>query len=279
MINFDEQVIKKEKKRKTEQLTFKNWSREEIQFFLNLPPRQALDYLKAKESVLSDDYLDIWEEVNNSVFTVAGVTKIDLIQDIKDKIEKAMEDGQSFDTFQKNIEKTLEEAGWSSGVSKLTPSRLQTIYRTNLNTSFNAGRWQAQEENKQDRPYLMYISMHDSVTRESHLDLDKKCFHIDDPIWNSITPPNGYNCRCSTRALSEKDLARKGIVPESSDGRLSEKEVVINQKKDIKAIVTTYTDENGNEISPDPGWNYNPGKKDWKPDLKKYDSEIRRLFK
>ena len=61
----------------------------------------------------------------------------------------------------------------------------------------------------------------DSRTRPSHAALNGKILRYDDPFWNSFYPPNGWNCRCRVRALSESRLTRKGITPESSAGHIT----------------------------------------------------------
>lgn len=37
-----------------------------------------------------------------------------------------------------------------------------------------------------------------------------KVFRADDPIWQKIYPPNGYNCRCKVIALDYEQVAREG---------------------------------------------------------------------
>ncbi|OZI14614.1 phage head morphogenesis protein, partial [Sodalis-like symbiont of Philaenus spumarius] len=49
--------------------------------------------------------------------------------------------------------------------------RLETIYRTNLTTLYNAGRWAEMRENVAARPYWMYVAIRDNRTRKSHLAL------------------------------------------------------------------------------------------------------------
>lgn len=96
-----------------------------------------------------------------------------------------------------------------------SPWRLNTIYRTNMQSSMMAGRWQRFYENRRNRPYLQYIAVMDAATRHSHAELHGKIFHIDDPIWNTIYPPNGFNCRCRVRALTAAQAKQRGFNPKS----------------------------------------------------------------
>ncbi|WP_151834590.1 phage head morphogenesis protein, partial [Acinetobacter junii] len=48
--------------------------------------------------------------------------------------------------------------------------------------------------------------------RPSHLALDGVIRHIDDPFWQKWYPPNGYRCRCTINAITEKQAIRKGIT-------------------------------------------------------------------
>ena len=41
--------------------------------------------------------------------------------------------------------------------------------------------------------------------------MDNRIYHADDPIWNSIYPPNGYNCRCIVRALTPEQAKTRGF--------------------------------------------------------------------
>jgi SPP1 gp7 family putative phage head morphogenesis protein len=165
--------------------------------------------------------------------------------------------------------------------------RLETIYRTNLQTAYQAGRWQAFDDNSSDRPYLMYVAVMDDRTRPSHAEMNGQIFPADDPIWDTHYPPNGFNCRCRVRALSEKNIQDRGLAVQSSAGRMHEKEVSAGVDKqtgeDLRVTVSGIeipgADGRTHIMWTDPGWNYNPGKSAWQPDLKRYDADLARQFR
>ena len=108
----------------------------------------------------------------------------------------------------------------------------------------------------------MYVAVLDERTRASHAALNGQVFRFDDPIWQSHYPPNGWNCRCRVRALSERRLASLGQTVDSSDDCLSRHSVDTGfdprTGEMYTSEVTTYR-HNGQAMTPDAGWSYNVG--------------------
>jgi len=141
-------------------------------------------------------------------FTVSGLARLDQVQAVADSLARAQEEGWSF-------------ARWKSWASEqdwtLPRHRLETIFRTNLQTNYMAGHWRAFERNRERRPWLMFDAINDSRVRPNHLALDGVIRHIDDDVWDRISPPLGFNCRCTLRALTDRAARRRGgrtqVVP------------------------------------------------------------------
>lgn len=252
-----------------------------------LPPPQALAYLKAKGYALTWDYWDLWQAAHARAFTVAKVAQLDILVDIRTALTEAMEQGLTEREFVKRLTPTLKRKGWwgrlplfeddgttpvldADGVQRTfqagSPWRLRTIYRVNTRTAMQTGRWRAFEAAKTDRPWLMYVAIMDSRVRESHAALNARIFAFDDPIWRTHAPPNGWNCRCRLRSLSDAAIERRGLRDRigRSDGALSQTEqrVGIDRRtgEEITRPGTTWTDplDDNNRLTPDPGWSYNP---------------------
>ena len=99
--------------------------------------------------------------------------------------------------------------GWSYNGGR--DWRTRVIYRTNLRTSYAAGRWRQLQAGKERRPYWRYRhSAASEDPRPEHLAWDGIVLSADDPWWNTHYPPNGWGCNCFVEALNRRDLKRLG---------------------------------------------------------------------
>lgn len=242
---------------------------------LDLEPQEAVEYLAGKGNVLAWDYTDVWRDVNAHSFTVAKATSLDVLQAIRSEVAKAVGPGQTFESFKKRLRPRLEELGWwgrkealDIDTGEITQAqlgsvrRLRTIYQTNVQTAYMAGRYKRYVDNAVARPYWRYVAIMDGRTRPAHAALHGKVFRWDDPIWAILWPPNGWGCRCRVVALTEAEFRALGVPLEDGRGRILEKEVPINRDGDtvtVQGLRYTGTDGKEGVFWPDPGWDYNPG--------------------
>ncbi|MBR6127901.1 minor capsid protein [bacterium] len=245
----------------------------ELKGLFKLPPALAIKYFTSKKNKLSWDWYEVWQNAHKKAFTVAKVAREDILKDIRSSLDKALVEGKTFHEFQKELKPILQKKGWwgeqfivdSKGnaekVQLGSMYRLKTIYRVNMQTSYQAGRYETQLDNAEGRPYWQYVAVMDSSTRPEHAELNELVFRYDDPFWSSFYPPNGWNCRCRVRALSDYKVKAKKIKIGSSDGTLSEEMALVSKKSGEYKPVTVYTDPmTGHKIAPDVGWSHNPAK-------------------
>ena len=118
-----------------------------------MPPEKAVKWFKSKGYALGFDWRDIWQEEHAVAFTVAKAASIDLLQDIRNEVEKALVSGETFESFKQNLKPKLVERGWWGRANMQDPltgevkevqlgstRRLKTIYRTNIDMAYAAGR-------------------------------------------------------------------------------------------------------------------------------------------
>lgn len=267
----------------------------DLNYALNLKPKDALEYFESKGYILpkklSEGWYDVWQESHAKAFTVARVTKMDVLEDIRSMVKKSMDEGMTFQEFKKELEPKLKAKGWwgkvydeesDKQVQLGSPRRLKTIYNTNLSTSYMAGRYKAMKENSGDRPYWMYDAKNDNKTRPAHKALDGKVFRYDDPFWNTHYPPNGWHCRCNVVAVNEDEIQERNLSVESSKGKLTEESRLVSKTTGEMQPVTVYKtqDINGKTVNfaPDVGWNYNVGKAAYQPELEKYSYKVAKQY-
>jgi len=251
-----------------------------------LSPEKAVKYFQDKGYAFSWDWHEIYQDAHNKAFTVAKVTRMDVLEDIRGMVDKSLTEGITLNQFRKELEPKLKAKGWwgrqtvegPNGLQEVqlgNPWRLRTIYRTNLQTAYAAGRWKEMVANADDRPYLQFICVLDAHTRPTHRIMHGKVFRIDDPIWKKMAPPLGWGCRCRLIALDDDDLKRLGLKVESSEGTLSTEDKLVSETTGEMKPVTVYTDpKTGKRVITDPGFDYNPGIDSFEPDLPHYDKDI-----
>nr|DAI24806.1 MAG TPA: minor capsid component [Caudoviricetes sp.] len=183
--------------------------------FAPLPPKEAIKFFKSKGYAFSFDWHDVWKEEHAIAFTVAKAASIDILQDIRGELQKSLEQGLTFESFKKNLKPILCQKGWWGKAVQTDPltgeekevmlgsnRRLETIWRTNMDMAYAAGNWQHYEDTKKTHPYLKYHCMNLPTSRAQHRAWDGIVLPVDDPWWDTHTPPNGWRCKCWLQQVS-----------------------------------------------------------------------------
>jgi len=249
-------------------------TRAHLQAMMAMEPKHAIEYLRRKGFNITWDWHEANAAAHARAFTVAKATSLDILQDLKNGMK-----GRSLREYQKDLEPILRAKGWwgkkevidadTGEVTKVqlgSPRRLKTIYQTNMQSAYMAGRYVDAVEAQDSHPYAMYIAVQDASTRSSHAALHGRVFRLDDPVWQHICPPNGYNCRCRFVTLSEAEVKRRGLVVESGSGKLGTVQVASHRDPDtgqtVMRDVTTVrlASRNGQQAAfrPDVGFDGGP---------------------
>ncbi|PIW54601.1 MAG: hypothetical protein COW16_10450 [Sphingomonadales bacterium CG12_big_fil_rev_8_21_14_0_65_65_10] len=226
-------------------------------------PEEAIAALEAKGYEIGFDWRDVWESEHARAFTVAKAMSRDLLEDIREAVTSALEEGTTLETFIKELRPRLVRRGWwgrarmidpADGMERVvrlgSPARLRTIYQTNLRASYMAGRWQRIQRAKRTLPYLRYVSMMDGRERPEHGAWHDTILPVDDPWWDTHFPPCGWNCRCDAQSLNERMMARRGQEVTEDPPRFPKRTYINKRTGEVTEI----------EQGIDPGWSYNVGK-------------------
>lgn len=239
-----------------------------------IPPEKAIEYFRSKGYTLTWDWRELWQESQAKAFTVAKVMRSDILDDIRGALDDALNNGTTFRDFQKSLTPILQAKGWwgktdhvntitgETGIAQLgSPRRLKTIYQTNLQTAYMAGRYRSMMESADSHPYWRYVAVLDGRTRPMHRAMNGRVFRYDDDLWSTHYPPNGFNCRCRVSPLSAAAVERDGITVQSSKGQMIDHEIQMRDSStaQVKAL-RVKVDGQDKLFAPDAGWSYNPGK-------------------
>lgn len=229
---------------------------------ISLAPAEAIAWFRAKGYVFGFSWQDVWHEEHGRAFTVAKAMSRDVLETIREAVDRAIAEGETLEQFRKDLRPQLEKLGWwgrqraidpATGqvetVQLGSPRRLKTIFQTNMRTSYAAGRWERIERNRRAFPFLEYVSVKDGREREEHGDWHGTVLPIDDPWWDTHYPPNGWNCRCLPKPVSRGQAERRGLK-QTRPVAFPKRQWINKRTGEVHMI----------EQGIDPGWAYHVGK-------------------
>ncbi|EMK5110132.1 minor capsid protein [Escherichia coli] len=241
----------------------------DLSFAIGLKPEKAIEYFQSKGYTVGFNWHDVEARAHATAFTVAGVLRQDVLQDIRGGLQDALDKGLTLDQFRRQLTPTLIQKGWLADSAKLvadedgvlegkqlTPRRLRTIFETNMQSAYGAGRYAEQMANAGDRPYWTRIAVMDMRTRPAHAALNGLTARFDDPVWQFAYPPDGWGCRCRVRARTQQDIDSKNIDVWSSEGNMETVQQAWGPKDTREVQAFRY---NGQLYTPDAGFGHNPG--------------------
>jgi SPP1 gp7 family putative phage head morphogenesis protein len=208
---------------------------------------EAISYLKGKLPEASVAWDDLAGPVHAKVFTVAGSTTADVVDDLHQAMVNAVANGTTLTQFRKEFDATVQKTGWAYKGKR--GWRTSVIFNANMRSAHMAGRWAQIEANADRRPFLQYRTAGDARVRKQHRQWNGLIFPVGDAFWQTHYPPNGWNCRCTVRAYSQDDLDRKNLQ--------------VSKPFDLKMRNVVNRDGATTDMVPvgiDPGWDHNVGK-------------------
>ena len=173
----------------------------------------------------SEYYGKLPKEMRSMANTISHIQSIEQIKTILDSVKQSIDDGNSFKKWRKEF--NPEQFG-------ITKAHAETVYRNALQTQYSVGRWEQAQAAKKTHPYLRYVTINDSRTSECCRALSGIIRKIDDPFWNSHTPPNHHNCRSVLQSLTEKEAQKRSPA-------------MVGLNQPISP-----------QMQPQKGWDYNP---------------------
>lgn len=204
--------------------------------------KEALEFWKTKMLLGEADFKRLDDRAKTRAFAVAGLAKGRELEQVYQALTRAIAKGTTLADFQSECADIFERRGW-----------VDNIFRTNIQTAYNVGRYKQQKEQAKFFPYLRYSAVNDSRTRPTHRAMDGLIYPIDHEFWDHWYPPNGFRCRCGTRSLTKGQVERGGLKVETEDptGSLIEPAAVNGGKLPPVRLL------------PDKGFDYHPGKVAW----------------
>lgn len=147
-------------------------------------------------------------ETYDRAFQVAGITELQVTVALWLTLVDAIDQGQGLDEWRAHAKRAI-------GRWRLSSDRLETVFRNNIQSAYNRGRWHQMNDPRvrRVRPFLLYDAVLDSrTTVDICRPLDGAVAHREDAFWRSHHPPLHHRCRSALRALTPRQAERRGVT-------------------------------------------------------------------
>jgi SPP1 gp7 family putative phage head morphogenesis protein len=228
-------------------------------------PEGALAYLRRRGKLSATfNWQDLWRDEHARQFTVSRLTRLDLLKALQDSITRSVDGDLTRRDWMRDAKKLLEKEKWWGKKTVIDPEtgkevkttfnsrRLELIYDTNTRQAYAAGQWGEIERAKETHPYIRYVTRRDDKVRPAHAAWDNLTLPVDDPFWDTHTPPCDYRCRCRITTMSASEYEKR-----AESGR------IVTKRPDVREI--PFFNKRTGEITQapvgvNPAFAYNPGK-------------------
>ena len=212
--------------------------------FEAVPFSEAIAFMKARVPLTKPEWNQLEEQVRFRAFTVAALSEPDAIERVRRQAIAALEQGRPMAEFWEAAR--LEDA---AGIGQ-SPWYWETVYRTNTQTAYNAGR--AAEFTRNQPEYLEFVGIEDSRQTSICSERSGIILPATHPFWSSNWPPLHFNCRSTVRALYREEVeALRELDPEWKP----------TQEAELPGRQSS-TGFGGNPIQTDSFWKMTPGMKE-----------------
>lgn len=228
----------------------------DLQFAIDLEPKEAVEYFRSKGIEITFDWKEAAEAIARHAFTVSGVMKLDVLMDFKSMIQRALAEGWSMSEFRSNMQQMLQTKGWlakKDGKSLNSPWRMQLIYQNNVMGAYSESRWDQMKNTADVLPYVLSLATNNGMnptTTKACKALHNKVFKKDDKYYSrNLRTLRHHRCQSREVSISETKIKKDGLTVSTG--------AAFRRFKNQKGFIHTGP---------------------WKPDMKKYPSELAKQF-
>ncbi len=184
----------------------------------NLPFEEAVDFFKSKVTLPKSEWQELEQKLRFRAFTVARLAECDFIEEARRRILHALEEGETLQDILTDIKDIVKKDG-----SDFKAGYWETVFRTNIQSSYNAGRLMQYRNNMPPAWELLVIQ--DDRTSDICKGIvplagNGRALRSDHPFWKEYGfPPYHFNCRTTFRAVYDYET---GKTTEASDVPIEE---------------------------------------------------------
>ena len=176
-----------------------------------MPFEEALTFFTGKASLPKEEYYALEKKLRFRAFTVSRLSECDFVEAVRGRLIAALEDGDGGAKAWADVKAIADADG-----SPMLPGYFETVYRTNIQSAYNAGRLMQYQKNEPPAWELLIIEdgrTSDTCKGISRLTGNGKALPSNHPFWSTYGfPPYHFNCRTTFRAVYDYEIGKTTAV-------------------------------------------------------------------
>ena len=175
---------------------------------------EAVGFLKSKVPMSKDEWNALEPKLRFRAFTVAKLGSAEVVDKAKQVLINALETGGNYKTTWEDLKNRVD-----TDSLKIKPNYWETVFRTNTQSAYIAGKLQQYDKMNVAAYQLMVIE--DVRTSRICRNLLMSSGYgmilpVDHPFWKKYGfPPYHFNCRTSLRAVLPSQIGKYGNISEN----------------------------------------------------------------
>ena len=183
-----------------------------------IPPikfEEAVEFLRRKVPITKAEWKSVEPKARFRAFTVAKLGSEQVINIVKQQLLSVLEDGKGYAEFWNRVKQTVE-----NDVTKIKPGYWETVFRTNTQTAYVAGKLE-QYKNSGVAAYQLMVIEDVRTSRICRNLLNKSSGYglilpKKHQFWQTYGfPPYHFNCRSSIRGVWPSQIGKAGNMVEN----------------------------------------------------------------
>lgn len=161
---------------------------------------EAVSFMKARVPLTKNEWTPLEEKLRFRAFTVAALSEPDAIERIRGQLLNTLETGSGVKELW-NTAKLEDVAGIGQN-----PHYWENVYRTNIQTAYNAGR--AAEFMRNQPEYITLVGVEDLRQTDICYSLTHNpvVLPASHPFWKTHWPPFHFRCRTTVRGMYPEEV-------------------------------------------------------------------------
>ena len=179
-----------------------------------VPFTEAVDAVLSRYPVVARGWRAARDAYQSGAYALARSSNEVVTKHIRGVIVNAIGAGRPRDRVIDDIVEALGQRRYGEPQASYVSAYADTVFRTNTTTAYAEGRFE-QARDPEVAPFVgafRYDATLDGDVRANHRAADGFVAAVNDPAWNVLRPPLGYNCRCALGIVTTEQAKRAGVI-------------------------------------------------------------------